>query len=95
MTSIKDKLASSVRQAKIGAQAPAATTKATHPATKAATTRHTAPRTAAVASKPKQAALPKPAPIAPGAKPAATAYKSGAVAGTSNKALFPDRIWPD
>lgn len=88
MSTMKDKLAASVRQAK-AAQQPAAKTAATRaPAAKAA-----AKPAPARAAAPKPAA-PKAAPASQPAQPAAARVHAGGIP-DSNGALHPQRVWPD
>jgi len=82
MTSIKDKLSSSVRQAKSGAHSKsAAHSKAAAPRTAAKDTKQTNTRSEPA----RQAAAP--------ARTQGTGANLEPV--TSAQALFPDRVWPD
>ncbi|HQT01287.1 MAG: hypothetical protein B7Y26_08170 [Hydrogenophilales bacterium 16-64-46] len=90
MTTMKDKLAASVRQAKSAQQA--GTKKPAQPAAKRAAATSKVAAKPAAASKP---VAPKAAPAAkPAAKPAAPGVHAGGIP-DSTTTLHPQRVWPD
>ncbi len=93
MTTLKDKLSASVRQAK------AAQTTATKPAAaKPKAARSTAPKPAARKATPARPAAPKAAPRKAAAPKAAVKAEQKIAPGgipESHNQLFPQRIWPD
>ncbi|MCA1979474.1 MAG: hypothetical protein LDL19_09585 [Thiobacillus sp.] len=102
MSTMKDKLAASVRQAK-AAQQPAAKP-AARPAPKRAVAAKPAAKPVAAKAAPAKTAAkpaaPKPAPAAaataksPAAQPSATRVHAGGIP-DSNGTLHPQRVWPD